>query len=369
MAPESTVWSGPSGLVPVGARPRWSATWPSSTSRRGLGVIEYGTGNRIAFHCTAITDGSRQHRVGDGRGLRGGRRPARTAGGPVGAAPARRGRPRARRAEDGVSRAPCSGRRPTEDESEPWPPAAHRGARPRRPLRAAGPGGAPPELERHARATRRADAAGNRARRRGSRWGRDAGRSDAVGPRRRRPPPPRRSRPPGRGLGDAVGRSARRAPPVGGQHRRPRHRPVRRRSGSGDVGPVPVPASGRCRPPDSESGPAVAPVDDAGDASEGSADPMDGTDAARSCRGSRPGGRRSRGRPRPLGPPSAPVRRRHHRRCLGATAGSGALAGRRRRSARPIRTSGRPSPDRPRGPRRPGGRRSPRRTRRRPTGD
>jgi len=31
---------------------------------RGLGVVEYGPGRRVGFHCTAITDGSRQIAVG-----------------------------------------------------------------------------------------------------------------------------------------------------------------------------------------------------------------------------------------------------------------------------------------------------------------
>jgi len=31
---------------------------------RGLGVVEYGSGRRLPFHCTAITDGSRWIEVG-----------------------------------------------------------------------------------------------------------------------------------------------------------------------------------------------------------------------------------------------------------------------------------------------------------------
>ena len=31
---------------------------------RGLGVVEYGPGRRLGFHCTAITDGTRRIAVG-----------------------------------------------------------------------------------------------------------------------------------------------------------------------------------------------------------------------------------------------------------------------------------------------------------------
>ena len=63
MAPESTIWSGPSGLVPAGRNPLVGDV-AEFDEPRGLGVIEYGTGHRIDFHCTAITDGSRRIDVG-----------------------------------------------------------------------------------------------------------------------------------------------------------------------------------------------------------------------------------------------------------------------------------------------------------------
>src|SRR5664279_142855 len=59
MATESTIWSGPSGLVPAGRTPLVGDV-AEFDDPRGVGVIEYGTGHRIDFHCTAITDGSRR---------------------------------------------------------------------------------------------------------------------------------------------------------------------------------------------------------------------------------------------------------------------------------------------------------------------
>ena len=50
-------------LVPVGGRP-WSAWWPSSTRTGGSAWSSTGPGRRIPFHCTAITDGTRQIAVG-----------------------------------------------------------------------------------------------------------------------------------------------------------------------------------------------------------------------------------------------------------------------------------------------------------------
>ncbi|HEY5096791.1 MAG TPA: hypothetical protein VII46_02045, partial [Acidimicrobiales bacterium] len=63
MTPASTIWSGPSGLVPAGRKPLIGDV-AEFDEPRGLGVIEYGTGDRIPFHCTAITDGSRRIDVG-----------------------------------------------------------------------------------------------------------------------------------------------------------------------------------------------------------------------------------------------------------------------------------------------------------------
>ena len=89
-SPSRTIWRGSvrTGHRPAG--PPWSATWPSSTSRGGSVSSSTATGQRIDFHCTAITDGSRPHRRGDGGGLRGGRpaawaasRPDRSARCPV----------------------------------------------------------------------------------------------------------------------------------------------------------------------------------------------------------------------------------------------------------------------------------------------
>src|ERR1700676_944033 len=63
MTPASTIWSGPSGLVPPGRKPLVGDV-AEFDEPRGLGIIEYGTGHRISCHCTAITDGSRRIDVG-----------------------------------------------------------------------------------------------------------------------------------------------------------------------------------------------------------------------------------------------------------------------------------------------------------------
>ena len=63
MATESTIWSGPSDRVPAGRNPLVGDV-AEFDDPRGLGVIEFGTGHRIDFHCTAITDGSRHIDVG-----------------------------------------------------------------------------------------------------------------------------------------------------------------------------------------------------------------------------------------------------------------------------------------------------------------
>ncbi len=63
MASASTIWSGPSGRVPAGRHPLVGDV-AEFDDPRGLGVIEFGTGHRIDFHCTAITDGSRHIDVG-----------------------------------------------------------------------------------------------------------------------------------------------------------------------------------------------------------------------------------------------------------------------------------------------------------------
>ena len=46
-------------LVPVGGAPSIGNV-AEFDEPRGLGVIEYGPGRHLPFHCTAITDGSRQ---------------------------------------------------------------------------------------------------------------------------------------------------------------------------------------------------------------------------------------------------------------------------------------------------------------------
>ena len=63
MSSASTIWSGPSDLVPAGGNPLVGDV-AEFDEPRGLGVIEFGPGHRIDFHCTAITDGSRHIDVG-----------------------------------------------------------------------------------------------------------------------------------------------------------------------------------------------------------------------------------------------------------------------------------------------------------------
>ncbi|HUD17383.1 MAG TPA: hypothetical protein VMQ59_08970, partial [Acidimicrobiales bacterium] len=50
-------------LVPVGRAPLVGDVIEFDEPR-GLGVVEYGTGQRLTFHCTAITDGTRRIDVG-----------------------------------------------------------------------------------------------------------------------------------------------------------------------------------------------------------------------------------------------------------------------------------------------------------------
>jgi cold shock CspA family protein len=55
----ATVWTGLHDLPPVGGSPLVGEV-AEFDDDRGLGVVEYGPGHRLTFHCTAITDGSRQ---------------------------------------------------------------------------------------------------------------------------------------------------------------------------------------------------------------------------------------------------------------------------------------------------------------------
>jgi cold shock CspA family protein len=55
----ATVWTGLHDLPPVGGSPLVGEV-AEFDDDRGLGVVEYGPGRRLPFHCTAITDGSRQ---------------------------------------------------------------------------------------------------------------------------------------------------------------------------------------------------------------------------------------------------------------------------------------------------------------------
>ena len=59
----SSIWSGPADLVPADRTPIIGDV-AEFDEARGLGVVEYGSGHRLAFHCTAITDGSRRIDVG-----------------------------------------------------------------------------------------------------------------------------------------------------------------------------------------------------------------------------------------------------------------------------------------------------------------
>src|SRR5664279_6649597 len=58
-----TLSKGSSGLVPVGRAPLVGDV-AEFDEQRGLGSIEYGPGQVIPFHCTAITDGTRRIEAG-----------------------------------------------------------------------------------------------------------------------------------------------------------------------------------------------------------------------------------------------------------------------------------------------------------------
>ena len=58
-----TLSNGSSGLVPVGRAPLVGDV-AEFDEQRGLGSIEYGPGQVIPFHCTAITDGTRRIEAG-----------------------------------------------------------------------------------------------------------------------------------------------------------------------------------------------------------------------------------------------------------------------------------------------------------------
>ena len=58
-----TGWAGPIDLPPVGSPPLVGDVIEFDEPR-GLGVLEYGPGRRLDFHCTAIADGSRRIAVG-----------------------------------------------------------------------------------------------------------------------------------------------------------------------------------------------------------------------------------------------------------------------------------------------------------------
>ena len=58
-----TVWMAAGDLQPVGRSPAIGNV-AEFDDPRGLGVLEYGPGLRLGFHCTAITDGSRAIEVG-----------------------------------------------------------------------------------------------------------------------------------------------------------------------------------------------------------------------------------------------------------------------------------------------------------------
>ena len=60
---KSTVWMAAGDLQPVGRSPSIGNV-AEFDDPRGLGSLEYGPGLRLGFHCTAITDGTRQIEVG-----------------------------------------------------------------------------------------------------------------------------------------------------------------------------------------------------------------------------------------------------------------------------------------------------------------
>jgi cold shock CspA family protein len=59
----ATTWTGPFELAPVGGTPLVGDV-AAFDEERGLGLVEYGHGRALSFHCTAITDGSRRIDVG-----------------------------------------------------------------------------------------------------------------------------------------------------------------------------------------------------------------------------------------------------------------------------------------------------------------
>jgi hypothetical protein len=59
----ATVWMAAGDLQPVGRSPSIGNV-AEFDDPRGLGTLEYGPGLRLGFHCTAITDGTRQIEVG-----------------------------------------------------------------------------------------------------------------------------------------------------------------------------------------------------------------------------------------------------------------------------------------------------------------
>lgn len=59
----SPAWTGPVDPPPVGPTPLVGDVIEFDEPR-GLGLVEYGPGRRLGFHCTAITDGSRTIAVG-----------------------------------------------------------------------------------------------------------------------------------------------------------------------------------------------------------------------------------------------------------------------------------------------------------------
>src|ERR1700730_12693837 len=53
------IWTALNDLLPVGGSPLIGDV-AEFDDDRGLGMVEYGPGRRLPFHCTAITDGTRQ---------------------------------------------------------------------------------------------------------------------------------------------------------------------------------------------------------------------------------------------------------------------------------------------------------------------
>ncbi len=141
-------WKGLHDLPPVGGSPLIGHV-AEFDEDRGLGIVEYGPGRRLPFHCTAITDGSRRIEDGTVVAFVTAAGPSRPAGGPLRSPAPGRGAPRfdpgkrrglagrRRIVPDGGDRPPRRPTRGIEPRPPPltphrWPPFTDRWVRSRR---------------------------------------------------------------------------------------------------------------------------------------------------------------------------------------------------------------------------------------------